>query len=233
MNNISGQLQVDVHLEIGDKTVFFDQKRFFLLKYIDELGSIMKASKKANIPYLSALKYIEDMETEVESPVVITQRGGKGGGGGSRLSETGKSLTWEYIKLSNVIRKHRVVNEISGLVSEIDEVSRIIKIVLDSMKISIPLTEDLDVGDAVLILISPDDIMVMLEPQPSSLRNVFPCEIVGMELKEGTVRLTVTLDGISLMVDVTEYSREKLDLNLGKKVYIGFKAASISVIKIS
>lgn len=143
MNNISGQLQVDVHLEIGDKTAFFDQKRFFLLKYIDELGSIMKASKKANIPYLSALKYIEDMETEVESPVVITQRGGKGGGGGSRLSETGKSLTWEYIKLSNVIRKRRVVNEISGLVSEIDEVSRIIKIVLDSMKISIPLTEDL------------------------------------------------------------------------------------------
>ena len=88
-------------------------------------------------------------------------------------------------------------------------------------------------GYAVLILISPDYIMAMLEPQPSSLRNVRSCEIVGMELKEGTVRLTVTLDGISLMVDVTEYSREKLDLNLGKKVYIGFKAASISVIKIS
>ncbi|MDD1763277.1 MAG: TOBE domain-containing protein [Methanobacteriaceae archaeon] len=233
MNNTSEELQVDVRLEIGDKTVFFDQKRFFLLKYIDELGSIMKASKKAEIPYRSALKYIEDMETELKSPVVITQRGGKGGGGGSRLSDAGKSLTWEYIKLANVIRKHRVVNEISGLVSEIDKESRIIKIVLDSKKISVPLTDDLKVGDAVLILISPDDIMVMLEPQPSSLRNVFPCEIVAMELKEGTVRLTVTLDGISLMVDITEYSREKLDLNLGKEVYIGFKAASISVIKIS
>jgi molybdate transport system regulatory protein len=233
MNNTSEELQVDVRLEIGDKTVFFDKKRFFLLKYIDELGSIMKASKKAEIPYRSALKYIEDMETELESPIVITQRGGKGGGGGSRLSNAGKSLTWEYIKLANVIRKHRVVNEISGLVSEIDKESRIIKLVLDSKKISVPLTDDLKVGDAVLILISPDDIMVMLEPQPSSLRNVFPCEIVAMELKEGTVRLTVTLDGISLLVDITEYSREKLDLNLGNKAYIGFKAASISVIKIS
>ncbi len=81
MININDELQVDVRLEIGDKTVFFNQKRFFLLKYIDELGSIMKASKKANIPYRSALKYIEEMETEIQSPVVITQRGGKGGGG--------------------------------------------------------------------------------------------------------------------------------------------------------
>jgi molybdate transport system regulatory protein len=35
-----------------------------------------------------------------------------------------------------------------------------------------------------------------------------------------------------MLADITEYSRDKLDLNLGKKVFIGFKAASIPMIKL-
>jgi len=43
----------------------------------------------------------------------------------------------------------------------------------------------------------------------------------------------VTLDdGINMQADITEYSRDKLNLNLGKNVFIGFKAVSIPVIKL-
>jgi molybdate transport system regulatory protein len=54
-----------------------------------------------------------------------------------------------------------------------------------------------------------------------------------MKFKNEMVRLTVMLDdGINMLADITEYSRDKLDLNLGKKVFIGFKAASIPMIKL-
>ncbi|MDP3065799.1 MAG: TOBE domain-containing protein [Methanobacteriaceae archaeon] len=37
---------------------------------------------------------------------------------------------------------------------------------------------------------------------------------------------------MSLFVDVTEYAREQLNLNLGKEVFVGFKAAAIAMVKI-
>ena len=36
----------------------------------------------------------------------------------------------------------------------------------------------------------------------------------------------------NMQADITEYSRDKLNLNLGKNVFIGFKAVSIPVIKL-
>jgi molybdate transport system regulatory protein len=32
-------------------------------------------------------------------------------------------------------------------------------------------------------------------------------------------------------VDITEYSREQLDLHLGKRIFIGFKAAATAMVK--
>jgi molybdate transport system regulatory protein len=73
----------------------------------------------------------------------------------------------------------------------------------------------------------------MLELQESSVRNIFEGKIIEMKFKNEMVRLTVMLDdGINMLADITEYSRDKLDLNLGKKVFIGFKAASIPMIKL-
>jgi molybdate transport system regulatory protein len=73
----------------------------------------------------------------------------------------------------------------------------------------------------------------MLELQESSVRNIFEGQIIEMKFKNEMVRLTVTLnDGINMQADITEYSRDKLNLNLGKNVFIGFKAVSIPVIKL-
>jgi molybdate transport system regulatory protein len=223
----------EYQLEIGGKSVLVDHKKFLLLKCIEERGSIVEASQKTGIPYRSALKYIEIMEDKLESRVVATQRGGKGGGGGSKLTNTGKLVLREYFKFESIFKKHSDVNELEGRVLNMDKENRVINVNLNQITIMLPIMEDLKVGDEVLLLISPEEIFIMLEPQESSVRNVFEGKVMEMGFKNDMVRLKVSLDDdISLLADITEYSREKLDLNLGKKVFIGFKAASVPVIKI-
>ncbi|HEX7467381.1 MAG TPA: TOBE domain-containing protein [Methanobacterium sp.] len=220
-------------LEIGGKSVLLDYKKFLLLKCIGERGSIVKASQKTGIPYRTALKYIEIIEEQLERRIVATQRGGKGGGGGSQLTDIGKMVLREYSKFESIFKKHADVNELEGRVLNMDKENRVMNVNLNEIKIMIPIMEDLKVGDKVLLLISPEEIFIMLEPQESSVRNVFEGKVMEMGFKNDMVRLKVSLDDeVSLSADITEYSREKLDLNLGKKVFIGFKAASVPVIKI-
>jgi molybdate transport system regulatory protein len=119
-----------------------------------------------------------------------------------------------------------------GEIKDINEESRVMNVDIDGKYITIPLDHDFKVHDEVSILISPDDIFVTLEPNESSVRNVFNGKIVGMEIKNEIVRLTVKLNNSIIYVDVTEYSREKLDLKLNMDIFIGYKAASATIIKI-
>lgn len=219
-------------LKLDDKIILLNKRKFKLLKFIDECGSITKAAQQAQIPYRSALKYIENLEHDVNQTVVSTKRGGKGGGGGSELTKEGRLILKEYRKVDSILKMHADVNEIEGEISDIDVENKIANIYLNGNKVILPLRGNFKIGDKVLILISPDDIFVMLEPQESSVRNVFPGKITSMELKENLVRLNVNLGEASLFVDVTEYAREQLDLTLGKEVYVGFKAAAIAMVKI-
>jgi molybdate transport system regulatory protein len=219
-------------LKFDDKIILLNKKKFKLLENIDECGSIMKASKKENIPYRSALKYIEELETESNKSIVSTQRGGKGGGGESKLTENGKSILKEYRKVESILKMHDDVNEIESVINDIDEKNKIANIKLNKENVILPLRGNFAVGDKVLVLISPEDVFVMLEPQESSVRNIFPGKIIGMELKNHLVRLNVDTGEIALFVDVTEYAREQLNLTLGKEIYIGFKAAAIAMVKI-
>ena len=219
-------------LKIVDNLILLDKKTFELLKYINDCGSITKASQKAGIPYRSALKYIENIEKDINREVVSTKRGGKGGGGGTKLTKNGKLILKEYRKVDSILKMHADVNEIEGNISEIDNENKIASIYLKEKKIILPVRGNFNVGDRVLVLISPEDIFVMLEPQESSVRNIFEAKITGMELKDHLIRLKVDLGQISLFVDITEYAREQLNLTLGKVVYIGFKAAAIAMVKI-
>jgi molybdate transport system regulatory protein len=219
-------------LKFDDSIILVNKRKFELLKYIDENGSIMKASKKANIPYRSALKYIDELEKELDRRIVFSQRGGKGGGGESELTDSGKQILKEYRKVESILKMHADVNEIESYIKDIDVENKIANIYLNNEKVVLPLRGNFKVGDRVLVLISPDDIFVMLEPQESSVRNIFKGKIIGMELKDHLVRLNVDLGETTLYVDITEYAREQLSLSLGKEVYIGFKAAAIAMVKI-
>ena len=129
--------------------------------------------------------------------------------------------------------KQAVKDKLEGYVEDIDKKNRIMNIRINNIRVMLPIIEDLKVDDDVLLLISPDQIFIMLELQESSVRNIFEGQIIEMKFKNEMVRLTVTLnDGINMQADITEYSRDKLNLNLGKNVFIGFKAVSIPVIKL-
>jgi len=226
------EYKLEMEISIGDKQVSLNYKKFLLLKYIDKYGSIMKASKKTGIPYRTALKNIEIMEERLGSTIIATQRGGKGGGGASSVTKVGKQLLWEYIKLTSILEKHSEVNEIKGKITGIYEKKRVMNVDIEGKTVVIPLDRDFKVHDEVLVLISPDDIFVTLETHESSVRNVFEGKIIGMELKNEMIRLTVELNNTKIYVDVTEYSREKLGLTLGMDVFIAFKAASATIVKI-
>lgn len=219
-------------LKFGTSNILINKKKFKLLKFIDECGSIMKASENTGIPYRSALKYIDELEKETEERVVTTKRGGRGGGGESKLTDYGKTILKEYRKVESILKMHDKVNEIESNITEIDFEKKTANININDKKIILPLRGNFNIGDRVLILISPEDIFVMLKPQESSVRNIFPGNIIGMELKDHLVRLKVDLGDFSLFVDVTEQAREHLKLTVGKDVFIGFKAASIAMVKL-
>ncbi len=134
--------------------------------------------------------------------------------------------------MESILKMHADVNEIEGNIKEIDYKNKIAVIYLNGEKVILPLRGEFKVGDRVLVLISPEDIFVMLEPQESSVRNILPGKIVKMELKDHLVRLNIETGEHNLFADVTEYAREQLNLTLGKEVYIGFKAAALAMVKI-
>lgn len=224
--------KLDMEVEVGDRIVSLNNKKSRLLQCIDKYGSIIKASEETGIPYRTALKNIEIMESELGSSIVTTKRGGKGGGGSSELTASGREILQKFIKLNRVIKKHADLNEINGIISSIDEDKRVMTVKLDKHEILLPLNEEFNVKDVVLILISPSDIFVTLEAQKSSVRNMLPGKIIEMKFKKDIVRMTVSINNIEVIVDITELSRNELDLNLGKKVFIGFKAAAVDIIKI-
>ncbi|MGZ7096285.1 MAG: TOBE domain-containing protein [Methanobacterium sp.] len=223
--------KLDIELKIDNEIVYLNNKKSKLLQCIDAYGSIAQASKETGIPYRTALKNIEIIENELGSPVVVTHRGGKGGGGSSELTDAGKQIIREFKKFNSVLKKSADLNEIKGQIETIDEKNKIMNIDIEEKNIFFPLDHNLLIGDNVTILISPEDIFVTLNPQESSVRNILKVKIIGMELKNEMVRLMFKLNHSNLYADITEFSREKLGLKLNMDVFIGFKAASVTIIK--
>lgn len=224
--------KAEYNLNINGKNMLMDSRRFELLKKIDNCGSIMNASKKTGVPYRTALKYIEVMEETLGHGVVFTTRGGRGGGGGSKLSALGKEIIKEYTKIDKALQKVSQTNELRGKIALIEEEQKVMHLDINGEDIILPYNKDFKPGEDIILLISPEDIIVMLEPQESSVRNIIKGDIAGLKLHDGMVRLEIKLkNNETLDVDVTQFSREKLGLDLGKEVFIGFKAVSLSVVR--
>ena len=97
---------------------------------------------------------------------------------------------------------------------------------------TIPLKKEYAVGDKILALISYDNIFIMLEPQTSSIRNIFKGKVTEMRLQDEMVRVRIDVSGVDIFSDITLSAGKDLDLGLGKEVYIGFKALSIATLKL-
>ena len=65
--------------------------RIELMEKIKELGSIRQAALAMEMSYRQAWQLIDDMNTKAKTPLVISARGGKGGGSAT-ITEKGEQL---------------------------------------------------------------------------------------------------------------------------------------------
>ncbi len=96
------QIRVRCWIDI-DGVKFFGPGRAELLELIQESGSITKAAKAMGMSYKKSWAMIDEMNTRGQKPFVITQKGGKKGGG-TELTETGKKVAMAYRKLTNKLQ---------------------------------------------------------------------------------------------------------------------------------
>lgn len=83
---------------------FLGSDRIALLEKIDELGSITRAAKAAGISYKNAWDLVNMINNLADQPLVARLTGGKGGGG-TTLTEYGKSVVLKFRVLQEEHRK--------------------------------------------------------------------------------------------------------------------------------
>ncbi len=223
---------VEYKINVDGNSFLLDQKKYNLLTYINEMESITEAAKLCKISYRTALNYIDKIESTLDIAIVNTKKGGSGGGGSTTLTEEGLQILKECKKINAIMELHRETNEIEAEVLEIDKEKGVMKIQMNKLTITIPLKKEYDVGDKILALISYDNIFIMLEPQASSIRNIFKGVVTEMRLKDEMVRVKINVDEVEIYSDITLSAGKDLDLSLGKEVFIGFKALSIATLKL-
>ncbi|MBQ2613375.1 MAG: TOBE domain-containing protein [Methanobrevibacter sp.] len=223
---------VEYKINVDGNSFLLDSKKYQLLEFILDTGSLTQAAKSVNVSYRTALNYIEKIESTLNVKIVNTTKGGKGGGGGTTLTDEGYSILKECKKINAIMELHKDVNEIEAEIVDVNEVKGVMTIKMEDFQINAPLNRKYKIGDKILALISYDNIFLMLEPQTSSIRNILKGQIVEMRLENEIIRVKVNVGGVILCSDITVSAEKELNLNIGKEVYIGFKAMSVATLKL-
>jgi molybdate transport system regulatory protein len=74
-----------------------------ILRAIAKENSLSKAAETLGMSYRYLWNYIHKTQKVLQAPIVETFKGGKAGGGGAKLTETGKSLLDEYTRLEGCL----------------------------------------------------------------------------------------------------------------------------------
>ncbi len=70
---------------------FVGKGRIELMEKIKEFGSIRQAAAAMEMSYRQAWQLIDDINTKAKTPLVLSQRGGKGGGSAT-VTEKGEAI---------------------------------------------------------------------------------------------------------------------------------------------
>lgn len=234
---------VEYNINVDGNSFLLNEKKFKLLTYINETESITEAAKLTKISYRTALNYIDKMETSLDIAVVSTRKGGSGGGGGTKLTAEGLQILKECKKINAIMELHRETNELEAEIINIDHEKGDMTLKIKDLELTIPLNKQYAVGDKILALISYDNISITLrphksslykalQPQNSSIRNVLEGTVTELKLKDETVRVRISVSGVDIFADITLSALKDLNLELGKEVFISFKALSIATLKL-
>jgi molybdate transport system regulatory protein len=94
MKNQKMQVKSKVWIEVGGEVVAGDGK-ITLLERIEETGSIQKAAGEIGMSYRHAWGFLQKMEKRGGIKLVVTQIGGREGGG-AKLTPQGKEFLRRY-----------------------------------------------------------------------------------------------------------------------------------------
>ncbi len=83
------------------KNIAFGPGKADLLHAIEKTGSITKAAEELNMSYMRAWTLIRTMNRCFNEPLVDAVRGGTRGGGGARLTATGREVLVLYRHMEN------------------------------------------------------------------------------------------------------------------------------------
>ncbi|MBT8265986.1 MAG: LysR family transcriptional regulator [Bacteroidia bacterium] len=83
----------------ADGNILLGEGRVSLLKAIAETGSLSKAAKKLGMSYKKAWALIDAINTRAAKPAIVTNIGGKGGGGAT-LTPYGATLIEVFEKIN-------------------------------------------------------------------------------------------------------------------------------------
>ncbi len=234
---------VEYNINVDGNSFLLNEKKFKLLTYIDESGSITEAAKATKISYRTALNYIDKMETTLDISIVSTKKGGSGGGGSTSLTPEGKRILKECKKINAIMELHRETNELEAEIIDMNKETGDMILKISDFEITLPINKKYSIGDKILALISYDNISITLrphkssmykalEPQNSSTRNVLTGVVTELKLEDETVRVKISVGDVELFADITLSAAKDLNLELGKDVFISFKALSIATLKL-
>ena len=103
---IRGELTVELESGLRINTRLIE-----LLRIVEETGSLNTAVKELGLSYSYAWNTLYKINCQLEMPLIITKRGGKGGGV-AHLTEAGKSLIRQYEALKQdfeaFLQTHRI-----------------------------------------------------------------------------------------------------------------------------
>jgi molybdate transport system regulatory protein len=154
-----------------------------ILREIETQQSLSKAAEKLGMSYRYVWNYLQQIHIALGESVVKTHKGGKSGGGGATLTETGKSLLEEYTRLEGCLSefladakisevnsvKLSARNNLKGKVVAVEKGAITAKV---KIEVKVPATvtavitkeaiEDLDlkVGDEVVAIVKSTEVIV-------------------------------------------------------------------------
>ncbi|MFP3951002.1 MAG: winged helix-turn-helix domain-containing protein [Candidatus Bathyarchaeia archaeon] len=150
-----------------DEGYVFGPGVYSILERIEETGTLKAAAEDLDMSYRYAWGLIKRAEASLDRSLIRAHKGGRSGGGGTELTETGEQYIEEFRYFNEMIQK--LSDHLFGLVSEdkfrgkIREIYRRgdktgITVVLDRSVIDLQvplegLSDELDVGDEIDLLL--------------------------------------------------------------------------------
>lgn len=104
--------------------VAFGPGKADLLQGIAETGSLSASGKRLRMSYKRAWSLINDMNAQFAEPVVETEKGGAGGGGGSRLTPFGEALLSRFRAIEQALH--------AGCAPDLEALSGMVKMPLET-----------------------------------------------------------------------------------------------------